>query len=225
MTLAIAHTEDGRAVLDLVREVRPPFGPDSTVQDFAAVLRSYGLRNVTGDRYAGEWPRERFKVHGVDYELSDRPKSDLYRDMLPMLNSGQAELLDLPRLAAQLTGLERRTARSGRDSIDHGPGAHDDLANAVAGAATVGVGRAGEAGALRPVGAHGAMTMHTQKGRFEVTTDPNAAPAIDVRDMPAAEYRAARAAVIRQADAARKAAADAEEFRKIEARFSKGAAR
>ena len=34
----------------------------------------------------------------------------------------------------QLTSLERRTARGGRDSIDHAPGAHDDIANAVAGA-------------------------------------------------------------------------------------------
>ena len=30
-------------------------------------------------------------------------------------------------------GLERRTARGGRDSIDHTPGGHDDLANAAAG--------------------------------------------------------------------------------------------
>jgi hypothetical protein len=37
-------------------------------------------------------------------------------------------------LLAQLTGLERRTARGGRDTIDHGPGGRDDLANAVAGA-------------------------------------------------------------------------------------------
>ena len=134
MTLAIAHKEGDTAVLDVVREVRPPFGPDSVVMDFAATLRTYGLRAVTGDRYAGEWPRERFKVHGIDYKLSDKPKSDLYRDMLPLLNSGQAELLDLSRLSAQLIGLERRTARSGRDSIDHAPGAHDDIANAVAGA-------------------------------------------------------------------------------------------
>jgi hypothetical protein len=35
----------------------------------------------------------------------------------------------------QLTGLERRTSRAGKDSIDHSPGTHDDLANAVAGAA------------------------------------------------------------------------------------------
>jgi hypothetical protein len=38
-------------------------------------------------------------------------------------------------LLTQLVGLERRTARGGRDSIDHAPGAHDDLANAVAGLA------------------------------------------------------------------------------------------
>jgi hypothetical protein len=42
--------------------------------------------------------------------------------------------LDNARLAAQLCGLERRTARGGRDSIDHTLGAYDDLANAAAGA-------------------------------------------------------------------------------------------
>jgi hypothetical protein len=36
-------------------------------------------------------------------------------------------------LVAQLVGLERRTTRGGRDSIDHAPGAHDDLANAAMG--------------------------------------------------------------------------------------------
>ena len=42
------------------------------------------------------------------------------------------ELLDDPRLIAQLCSLERRTARGGRDSIDHPPGQHDDLANVAA---------------------------------------------------------------------------------------------
>jgi hypothetical protein len=37
-------------------------------------------------------------------------------------------------ITAQLIGLERRTARGGRDSIDHPPGGHDDVANAAAGA-------------------------------------------------------------------------------------------
>jgi hypothetical protein len=48
-------------------------------------------------------------------------------------NSSRVELLDHPRLVAQLCTLERRTARGGRDSIDHPPGGHDDIANVVAG--------------------------------------------------------------------------------------------
>jgi hypothetical protein len=136
MTLAIAHHDRGRGVtiLDAVREIKPPFQPSQVVAEFAVVIKSYGLSTVHGDRYAGEWPRERFTEHGITYELSDRPKSDIYRDSLPLMNSRMVELLDIPRLANQLCDLERRTARGGRDSIDHPPGGHDDLANAAAGA-------------------------------------------------------------------------------------------
>ena len=75
------------------------------------------------------------QTHGIRCEQSAEPKSSLYTNLLPFLNSNRIELLDHPRLVAQLCGLERRTARGGRDSIDHAPGGHDDLANAVAGAA------------------------------------------------------------------------------------------
>lgn len=144
MTLAIAHadTRDRTlAVLDVVRECKPPFSPEGVVVEFAEVLKSYGIARVTGDRYAGEWPRERFRTHSITYDLSDRPKSDLYRDLLPILNSGKAELLDIKGVTSQLCGLERRTARGGRDSIDHAPGAHDDVANSVAGALLLAVGK------------------------------------------------------------------------------------
>ena len=134
MTLAIAHREEDRGVLDAVREVRPPFSPEATVREFADLLARYDVTEVAGDRYAGEWPRERFRERGITYAPSEKPKSDLYKELLPSLNSGKIELLDLPRLHAQFVGLERRTARGGRDSIDHAPGAHDDVANAAAGA-------------------------------------------------------------------------------------------
>ena len=134
MTLSIAHREGERAIIDAIREARPPFSPESVVGEFSALLKTYRCSTVTGDRYAGEWPRERFQAHGITYMTASSPKSDLYRDMLSFLNSGSVELLDLPKLKSQLLGLERRTARGGRDSIDHAPGAHDDLANAVAGA-------------------------------------------------------------------------------------------
>lgn len=135
-TVAIGHEEKGKGVLDVLREVRPPFSPTSVVEEFATLLKTYRINRIQGDRYAGEWPREAFAKHGIKYEPSAKPKSDLYRDLLPLLNSEQVSLLDLPRLTSQLVSLERRTARSGRDSIDHAPGGHDDVANAVAGVLT-----------------------------------------------------------------------------------------
>ena len=83
------------------------------------------------------------QTHGIRCEQSAEPKSSLYTNLLPFLNSNRIELLDHPRLVAQLCGLERRTARGGRDSIDHAPGGHDDLANAVAGAAALALGHQG----------------------------------------------------------------------------------
>jgi hypothetical protein len=70
-----------------------------------------------------------------------------------LLNSRMAELLDNARLVAQLCQLERRTARSGKDSIDHVPGGHDDVCNAVAGALVLaGAGAQGVCGMdLKPV--------------------------------------------------------------------------
>jgi hypothetical protein len=135
MTLAIAHRDpSGTVVLDLVRERRPPFSPEQVAAEFAGTLRAYGIHRVTGDHYAGEWPREQFAKHGVRYETSDRSKSEIYLESLPFLNSGRIELLDHPRLISQLCGLERHTARSGKDSIDHAPGSHDDLINSALGA-------------------------------------------------------------------------------------------
>ena len=135
MTLAVAHIDkDGHSILDAVRERRPPFSPAAVVEDFAALLKTYRISKVVGDHYGGEFVREPFRSYGLTYELASQPKSDFYRDMLPLINSGKAQLLDHPRLIGQVCGLERRTARSGKDSIDHAPHAYDDLINAAAGA-------------------------------------------------------------------------------------------
>ncbi|WP_421621777.1 hypothetical protein [Alkalilimnicola ehrlichii] len=132
-TLAIAHQSDGVAVVDAIRAQKPPFSPEAVVKDFAGLLKEYRITKVVGDRYGGEFPRELFRKQGIAYKLSDRPKRDLYRDMLPLLNSGRVELLDNGRLQNELTSLERRTSRAGKDSIDHPPNGHDDVVNSVAG--------------------------------------------------------------------------------------------
>src|SRR5439155_9849479 len=119
-TLAVAHGEDRDstrvAVLDYLTERRPPFSPDAVVAEYAAALKSYGVTKVQADKYAGQWVVEAFTKHGITCEQSAEPKSVIYGNVLPLLNSQRVELLDYPRLQAQLLGLERRTARGGRDT-------------------------------------------------------------------------------------------------------------
>ena len=135
MTLAIAHQEGEQVVVDLAREIKPPFSPAEAVEQFAETIREYGCRSVVGDRYGGEWCREPFRKAGIDYEIADRPRTDLYRDTLPLLNAGNLELPPMDKLARQFAALQRHKGRSGKDMIDHPRGGHDDLSNAVAGAA------------------------------------------------------------------------------------------
>lgn len=134
-TLAIGHREEDDVVIDCVREWLPPFGPDSVVAECAMVLKDYGLNFVVGDKYGGEWPTDRFNAHGITYEPSKLSKSDLYREMLPLMNSHRLHFPNLPRLKNQFWNLERRSTAAGKDTIDHPPGMHDDVCNAVAGAA------------------------------------------------------------------------------------------
>jgi hypothetical protein len=135
MTLGISHRDPktGKGVLDVLREVRPPFNPESVAEEFATTLLSYKVARVKGDHYGGEWPRVQFRKNGVDYDVSDETKSEIYQAWLPLLNSGRVELLDVPRLVMQACGLERRTSRVGKDTIDHAPGGHDDVVNVAAG--------------------------------------------------------------------------------------------
>jgi hypothetical protein len=141
--LCIAHNADGRAVQDVLREKRPPFSPEAVCAEFSELCKKYRVTRVVGDHWGGEFVKEQFQKHGITYELSERVKSDLYRELLPIMNSGKCELLDHSRLHSQLCALERRTGRGGRDSIDHPVHAHDDLANCAAGAIVLASGVAG----------------------------------------------------------------------------------
>jgi hypothetical protein len=104
-TCAIAHRDGENAVLDAVREAKPPFSPEDITREFASFVLTYRIKQVRGDRYAGEWPAEQFRKWGVDYQPSAKPKSDIYNKLLPMVNSTRALLLDNGRLISQLTSL------------------------------------------------------------------------------------------------------------------------
>ena len=137
MALAIGHKDYAKqtVVIDALREVRAPFSPEAVVGEFAPLLKSYRVTQIVGDGFLGAWLVEQFAKFGICYEPSAKPKSSLYVDLVPLINSMRIDLLDHAKLIDQLCALERRNACSGRDSIDHPPGAHDDVANAVAGVA------------------------------------------------------------------------------------------
>jgi hypothetical protein len=145
MTLAVAHGEeygdDGRvvAVLDHLHERRPPFDPHAVAREFAGLARAYGCDRVVGDKFAYGWVGAAFERAGVRYEPSEFTRSDCYLRLLTGITSRRVELLDHPRLLQQLTALQRRPGAGGRESVDHPNtvGAHDDVANAAAGALAI----------------------------------------------------------------------------------------
>jgi len=143
MVLAIAHSEgprdSSRVILDCLLERRPPFNPSEVTREMAGALKSYGVGRVEGDRYAAQWVVEAFRQNGITYKHSERDRSQIYIDVLPLLTTGRATLLDNRRLITQFVNLERRTSSSGKERIDHpsGPGSADDCANASAGALTL----------------------------------------------------------------------------------------
>jgi hypothetical protein len=98
------------------------------------VLHSYGIAKVTADRYAAQWPVAAFGRHGIKLVHSDRDRSQIYLNTLPLFTTGRVRLLDNDRLIAQFAGLVRTTLPGGRDKIDHGKTGADDLCNSAAGA-------------------------------------------------------------------------------------------
>jgi hypothetical protein len=135
MTCAIGHGDVDRVWVDCMREAPAPFDPESVVDEFVQLFSRYGIQETCGDRYAAEWVATAFEKRGVTYRHCELPRSALYLNLLPHLNSTTVRLLDNVRSVNQIASLERRTARGARDTIDHPRDQHDDLANVIAGLA------------------------------------------------------------------------------------------
>jgi hypothetical protein len=133
-TAAVAHAEGDVVVLDCLLEIRPPFNPDAATLRVADMLKSYRCQSTQGDRYGAQWIVQAFQKCGIRYQHSERDRSAIYLDVLPLFTTGRVHLLDNKRLVQQFAGLERRTSPSGKDRVDHGPSGSDDACNSAAGA-------------------------------------------------------------------------------------------
>jgi hypothetical protein len=130
--VAVAHAEGDRVVIDACRRFPAPHDPAAIAASVASFLQPYGITRAIGDHYGAELSRSIYAEVGVALAPAEATRSECYLRLLPLLTTGRIELPPEPTLRTELLGLERRTARSGKDSVDHRPGAHDDLANAVA---------------------------------------------------------------------------------------------
>jgi len=130
---AMAHAEGERVVVDACRRWPSPHDPGAVAVQVHEFLASYGLAAAVADQYGAELARTIYTKAGVGLQAASHVRSDVYLALLPLMTAGRLELPPEPTLRVELLGLERRTARSGKDSVDHRPGGgHDDLANAVA---------------------------------------------------------------------------------------------
>jgi hypothetical protein len=141
--LAIAHAEDdGTVVLDVVREVLPPFDAEQTIERFCQLLTEYGVPRCYGDRWGGTHTPQTFAKFGIEYVVTGTAaddtklgsKADIMANALPLFTSGRVLLPNLPKLLAQLGSLERSLSKTGRESVGVRRGLHDDIANSCCGA-------------------------------------------------------------------------------------------
>jgi hypothetical protein len=137
LAISFKNPDNKKMVISCLRRYKSPFNPHLVCGQMADVIRAYGLHEVSGDRYAGDFVTQSFKANGILYRPAEKTKSELYLDILGRLCSQQVELLDDPVLVNQFASLERRCRAGGRDIVDHPVGQKDDLANAVSGAVDV----------------------------------------------------------------------------------------
>jgi hypothetical protein len=135
-TIAIVHAEgegdERRYVADVIRGRKGD--PHAAVQEFVELAKCYRCSTVTGDNYAAEWVAGAFREARAEYLQSKLVRSELYLAGLPLFTRGVVSVADQAPLLRELRLLERRTARSGKDVVDHGVGGSDDHANALFGA-------------------------------------------------------------------------------------------
>jgi hypothetical protein len=130
-TICVAHRMGDQIVVDVVRGAKAPHDPQAVANEWADLAKEYGCRTVTGDAYAGEWVAGAFRNAGLDYQRSELTASEIYLEGLPIWTRGMASIPAHVDLLRELRQLERRVARSGKDSVSHPTGGYDDHANAL----------------------------------------------------------------------------------------------
>ena len=132
--LAISHRDAGSdvAILDLIREKKPPFVFHEVIAEFAQVLKRYGVTEFWSDHHAHKLFSDEWKKHGIACRKSETSTADNYKSALPLVLGRRARLLDNTVLKNQLSSLELHTS-DGEEKVVCPQNSHDDVATAAMG--------------------------------------------------------------------------------------------
>jgi hypothetical protein len=132
-SICIAHKEDSKFIIDVIRGRPGPFDPNTVTEEYATLCKEYKIAAVIGDLYGHQWTQQAWRDHGMTYVASDLSASMLYLEVLPLFSRGLVSLPDHPVLLREPRLLERIPGRVGKDQVTHPRSCHDDLSNAACG--------------------------------------------------------------------------------------------
>jgi hypothetical protein len=131
-----ARIDGNRIVVTAGRYWPPGSNPESMYAELAQFVRQHGCSAITCDAYGADLAVTVLRRYGVHHMQSETHRSELYLELLPRVLSQTVGFPSDPYLLRELRRLERRRGFGGKDRVDHrhAAGAHDDRANACAGA-------------------------------------------------------------------------------------------
>lgn len=136
MAFAVAHAigegESKKYILDFLAEFMPPFDPAEVLRQIAATCQLFHIRKIVQDRHALGWIAADLKPFNIEVEVSNLTKTQIYESFGVLMSKRRTELLDDPKLIAQMKNLMKSLKSGGSVSIDClGGRGHDDVINVV----------------------------------------------------------------------------------------------
>jgi hypothetical protein len=128
---AVGHVEDGQIIIDCLYHRASPFQPSEMLAELGELAKRYRVTRVRIDKYGEPLITDGLDKVGLLSEVWEKNQSDVYLQSVQHFANGSVRLTDDRQLVFQLTSLQRRTAASGKSSVTHPVGQHDDLAAAV----------------------------------------------------------------------------------------------
>jgi len=132
-SLAIGHLENEKVIVDLVRSRAPKFNPDEVTSQYCDLVKVYKISKVYGDKFSGDWASNSWAKHDINYERSEKTKSELYLEAESPFNTERVDLPGKELPITQLKNLIRKTRSGGKDSVDTDSNQPEDEANVIAG--------------------------------------------------------------------------------------------